>query len=194
MSESLPPAGVPKSGGGGPYIAGVVVLLGLIGGLVWYKSKGTDEPAPPPPPAPVVETTPIVQAPAPPPPPPPPVAEEPTAEPSVKANAGSGVSPCAGTCTGESSAALNTALRSAAGTAQSCYTRALRNTEVSGSMTVSVRVGPNGSVCGASISNDSVNSSEISSCVLGRFRGRSFPAPSGGCVQVNIPISFAIKK
>jgi hypothetical protein len=30
--------------------------------------------------------------------------------------------------------------------------------------------------------------------VLNRFRGRSFPAPTSGCVVVNIPISFAIKQ
>jgi hypothetical protein len=61
-------------------------------------------------------------------------------------------------------------------------------------MTVSVQVGSNGSVCSASIVSDSVNSNEISSCVLGRFRGRSFPSPQSGCVVVNIPINFTIKQ
>jgi hypothetical protein len=40
---------------------------------------------------------------------------------------------------------------------------------------------------------DSVHSNEITSCVLGRFIGMNFPAPSGGCVKVKIPISFTIK-
>jgi hypothetical protein len=61
-------------------------------------------------------------------------------------------------------------------------------------MTVSVQVGSSGAVCGASIANDSVNSGEISSCVLGRFRGRTFPPPESGCVVVNIPIAFTIKQ
>jgi hypothetical protein len=61
-------------------------------------------------------------------------------------------------------------------------------------MTVSVQVGPSGSVCNASLAADSVHSSEIASCVLNRFRGQSFPPPSGGCVTVNIPISFTIKQ
>ena len=60
-------------------------------------------------------------------------------------------------------------------------------------MTVRVQVGPSGSVCSASLTNDSVHSGEISSCVLGRFRGQSFPAP-GECATVDIPISFTIKQ
>jgi hypothetical protein len=39
-----------------------------------------------------------------------------------------------------------------------------------------------------------VHSNEVGSCVLSRFRGQNFPAPSGGCVTVNIPISFTIKQ
>ena len=65
---------------------------------------------------------------------------------------------------------------------------------MSGSLTVSVQVGANGAVCGASISNDSVGSREISQCVLGRFQGKTFPPPDGGCMTVNIPVSFTIKQ
>jgi hypothetical protein len=61
-------------------------------------------------------------------------------------------------------------------------------------MSVSVQVGSNGAVCGASITKDTVGSGEISSCVLGKFRGRSFPAPQSGCVVVNIPIKFEIQQ
>lgn len=200
MSESQPPPGVPKSGGSGPYIAGVVVLVALMGGLLWWRSQ-SNAPAP----APIVTTQPVVtQKPvdySPPPPPPPPVEDEPDAgadaaasAQSPKGSSGGGISPCSKCGDGQSSPALNTALRSTAQSAQGCYNRALRNSEVSGSMTVSVQVGQNGSVCGASIVSDSVHSGEISSCVLGRFRGRSFPAPQSGCVVVQIPISFAIKQ
>lgn len=198
MSESQPPSAIPQSGGNTPYIAGVVLLGALIGGLVWWKSK---DPAPPtPPPAPPVAATepPPIHMNAAPPPPPPIVEEEPDAGADAAASKtavkGAGPGPCSGKCVGESSPALNAALRTTAQSAQSCYNRALRGGEVSGSMTVSVQVGSNGAVCSASIGNDSVRSSEISSCVLGRFRGRSFPAPQSGCVVVNIPISFAIKQ
>jgi hypothetical protein len=61
-------------------------------------------------------------------------------------------------------------------------------------MTVSVQVGPSGQVCSASLSNDTVHSSEVASCVLGRFRGQTFPPPTGGCIVANIPISFTIKQ
>jgi hypothetical protein len=61
-------------------------------------------------------------------------------------------------------------------------------------MTVSVQVGLSGQVCNASLTNDSVHSNEITTCVLGRFRGQTFPPPTGGCVTVNIPISFTIKQ
>ena len=86
------------------------------------------------------------------------------------------------------------ALRAKAQSATGCYQRALRTSEVSGSMTVSVQVGPSGSVCSASIVNDSVHSAEVSTCVLSRFRGQTFPPPTEGCVTVGIPISFTIKQ
>ena len=133
-------------------------------------------------------------------PPPPPKLDEEDAgvdagAPPQKSGAGPvGPGPCSGTCTGQATGALQSALRSRAQSAQGCYNRALRTSEVSGSMTVSVQVGAGGQVCSASLANDSVHSNEISSCVLGRFRGQSFPPPSGGCVTVNIPISFTIKQ
>jgi hypothetical protein len=185
-----------KPGGSGPYIIGVVVLVLLIGGLVWWRSGSDDQPPPPitvqaPPP----NTVPDLVA-----PPPPPKIEEPDAGTDAggkvaSTGTGGGKGPCSGKCgDGKSSSALESALRSTAGSAQGCYNRALRTSEVSGSMTVSVQVGSSGAVCGASIANDSVNSGEISSCVLGRFRGRTFPPPESGCVVVNIPIAFTIKQ
>jgi outer membrane biosynthesis protein TonB len=134
------------------------------------------------------------------PPPPPKIEEEPDAgaKPAPKSSGGApgaaGAGPCGGKCTGEATSALQSALRSRAQSAQGCYNRALRTSEVSGSMTVSVQVGPSGQVCSASLANDSVHSAEIASCVLGRFRGQTFPPPSGGCVTANIPISFTIKQ
>jgi len=69
MSETTPP--VPKSGGSGPFILAAIVMLLLMGGLIYWKTKGSgtdtakveapkpsatveqqglDEPPPPPPP------------------------------------------------------------------------------------------------------------------------------------------------
>lgn len=198
MSESQPPKSstIPgHSGGSGPYAIGVVVLATLAIGLVMWKKGGE------PPPQTVATATATTTAPpqfvnAPPPPPPleelPDAAADAAPAPSV---APVGKSPCSGKCgDGKSSAGLQSALSSTAQSARGCYQRALRNSEVSGGLTVSVQVGPNGQVCGASITNDTVGSSEISSCVLSRFRGRTFPAPEAGCVIVNIPITFTIKQ
>jgi len=185
-----------------PYVVGTVVLALLGVGLFVWKSKQA-EPTATPETAQVATTTATATEPKPllhAPPPPPPVEEEPAPSAntptSVKAAnpTPAGPGPCGGTCQGTAPAALSSALRGTAQSAQGCYNRALRTSEASGSMTVSVRVGPNGSVCSAQLVNDTVGSSEISSCVLGRFRGKTFPPPSGGCVTVNIPISFAIKQ
>jgi TonB family protein len=209
-SQPPPSTNIPgKQGSPAPYVIGIVLLVAGAIGLFCWKSKQ---------PPPTVTTTQSagvtasVSAPPPPPqmqfaPPPPPPIDEPDAgsdagaKPVAKGPAGAGTGtggpvapgPC-GKCEGQSNGALNSALTGKARSAQGCYNRALRTSEVSGSMTVSVQVSATGAVCGASLANDSVHSSEVASCVLGRFRGQSFPPPTGGCVTVNIPISFTIKQ
>lgn len=200
MPASTPPPSsqIPgKSGGSGPYIAGVLVLAVLLGGLILWRIRSSDPPPAPPPIVSVQKTSepPVPQFS----PPPPPKIEEvdagaEDAGPKTAGKPGGGAGPCSGKCNGAASAALQSALRGTAQSAQGCYNRALRTSAVSGSLTVSVQVGANGAVCGASISNDSVGSREISQCVLGRFQGKTFPPPDGGCMTVNIPVSFTIKQ
>lgn len=204
-SEPPPSQAIPTKSGSGPYLVGIVVLLGLaIGLVVWKRGSGQNTTpqaasvsvavAPPPPPPPQFQYAP---------PPPPKIEEEPDAgapeppKPIAKgtaAPAATATGPCSGKCDGQSSPALNSALRATAQSAQGCYNRALRNSEVSGTMTVAVQVGPSGSVCSASLANDTVHSNEIASCVLGRFRGKSFPPPQGGCSTLQIPITFSIRQ
>jgi hypothetical protein len=205
VSASLPPSSqqIPgKSGSAGLYLLGIAVLAALMGGLLYWKLR--PEPAPPPTPvaAAPVESKPVEPAPLFAPPPPPPVEEVPDAgkEP-PKGNGGASSpgttakGPCSVKCgDGESSPALLSAINAAASSARGCYNRALRTSEVSGKMTVSVQVASTGAVCNASIANDTVGSNEIASCVLGRFRGRTLPAPRSGCVVVNVPINFTIKQ
>ena len=67
MSDSQPPAGVPKSGGSLPYILGFLVFALMVGGLVWWKMKQpTPQPVAIPKPPPTQEEVPVN---APPPPP-----------------------------------------------------------------------------------------------------------------------------
>ncbi len=188
-----------KSSGVGLYVAGIGVMAAAIIGLLVWRSRATPAPVPPPPTATVTQTA---AAPPPPqfaPPPPPKIEVEP--EPTATATAGGvgakggsgGPNPC-GKCEGEGNSALSSAIQSAAAGARGCYNRALQKGEVSGRMNVSVTVGSGGQVCGASISNDTVGSPQVSSCVLARFQGRSFPPPTKGCLVVNVPINFTIKQ
>lgn len=198
MSESTAPQ---KSSGGGVYLIGMVVLLAAIGGIVWFVKSSDTPPASsvakiePKPPEPVNNT--------PPPPPPPKLEDLPDAgddagtdagkgDVKVSSGSGGGTGTCSKCTEGVSSAALNSKVQGLAGSAQGCYNRALRNSAASGKIVVSVQVGSNGSVCSAGITQDTVGSSEISQCVLGRFRNVSLPPPEKGCVTLNVPISFKI--
>jgi TonB family protein len=178
------------------YLLFALLLLGGAVGL-WMLTR---KPPPPPPTEPSVAE---VKPPepqlntAPPPPPPPEEVEEDAgtdAGPTKKVASGGPGGSCSKCGEGKPSAALNSAIRNAAGAAQGCYRRALRQSAASGSMTVSVQVGSGGNVCGASIVNDSVGSPEISNCVINRFRGGNFPKPESGCVVVNVPINFKIQE
>ena len=199
MSEEEHP--IPgKSSGVGVYVAGIGVMAAAIIALLVWRSRSTPPPAPPPPPPTATQT-----AAAPPPmfaPPPPPKIEtdpEPTA--TATASGGSpggtgagGPNPCGKCGSGEGSSALSSAIQSAAGGARGCYNRALQKGAVEGRMNVSVQVGSGGQVCSAAITSDTVGSPQVSSCVLSRFQGRSFPPPAKGCVVVNVPINFTIKQ
>jgi hypothetical protein len=66
----------------------------------------------------------------------------------------------------------------------------LVNSALQGKMMVSIRVDPQGNVCGTSVSQDALHSNEVTNCVLGKFRAARFPAPTGGCVEVQVPLSF----
>lgn len=187
-----------KSSGVGLYVAGIGVMAAAIVGLLVWRSRATPQPTPPPPVTATATQTQVAPPPQFAPPPPPKIEVEP--EPTATANSGgsgkpgaSGPNPC-GKCEGEGNSALSSAIQSAAAGARGCYNRALQKGEVSGRMNVSVTVGSGGQVCGAAITSDTVGSPQVSSCVLSRFQGRSFPPPTKGCLVVNVPINFTIKQ
>lgn len=190
------PSRLPTSGSSGtPYIIASAVLVVLIAAVVWFKFIRTEPAAAPPvvlPSAPVK----TVAAPAFDLPPPPPA--EVDAGPDADTDGGKRLAGgptgglCNSQCAGTDNPALSSALRAAAGSARGCYERALRtNSMLQGRLKIAVRVAHNGTVCSASLVEDTLHSAEVSSCVLGLFRGKPFPAPSGGsCVDVTIPVSF----
>jgi outer membrane biosynthesis protein TonB len=181
-------------------VFGIVALAGIIAVLiVWKRGEGA-------PPAQTVPAAPQSAAPEPSnlphfsPPPPPPVEEDAgtTADagaPKTTRPSGDGAlaTPCTACGKGESSGELNARITGTAGLARGCYQRALRAGGAEGSITVSVSVGNDGSVCGASVVSDTLGSAEIRQCVLSKFRGQAYPKPKRGCVVINVPINFKMK-
>lgn len=197
MAETNPP--LPKSGGSGPIIIAAVFMLLLIGGLIFWKVTGSGET---PTPQPTVAAAPSAPPPTldepPPPPPPPPVVEADAGKPDDKGPKKavvSGGSPCAKVCEGTATAALQSALSGRAGQSRSCYEKALSsNATLEGTLTVGVKVGPGGQVCGARVVNDGLHDPGVSNCVIARFMSATFPAPQGGCAEVNVPLRFMPKR
>ncbi|MFO0551309.1 MAG: AgmX/PglI C-terminal domain-containing protein [Polyangiaceae bacterium] len=209
MVDSVPPP--ENKSGAGLYIVGALLLAGGIAAIVFYTSK-SDAPVPTPT-AVATQDGQEPRGPAPPPPPPPkPTTAEPTPSASTSASASSSAIASAGPATGpgpavgglgpcdkcgapgtKASDALTSALSQAAGSARGCYNKAIQKSAASGRMKVLVTVGANGSVCGVSIGEDTVGNPEVSSCVLNRFQGKSFPKPEQGCVTIGIPVSFTVK-
>jgi len=190
QSTTPPP---PKSHGGGAFIGAVIVMLLAMGGLLYWKFGGKEEPPPAPLPVPSAAPAHVFEEPPPPPPPPEPDAGKKDA-PTAKKRAYSGSGGCSGACKGDAPAALRSALSGTAGSARGCYERALRqNSTLQGKLVVAVRIGPGGGPCGASLASDTLGDPAVTSCVLQKFRAGTFPAPVGGCVDVQVPISFMPK-
>jgi hypothetical protein len=188
---SMPPP--PKHHGGGAFIGAVILMLFAMGGLLYWKFKGTNEPTAAPSALATAPTAHFDEAPPPPPP------EEPDAgkkdSPTKKRLvASSGPSPCGGVCKGDAPAALRVALSGAASSVRGCYERALRqNQMLQGKLVVAVKIGQHGNACGANLASDTLGDPSVASCVLQKFRAGTFPAPIGGCVDVAVPISFMPK-
>lgn len=192
MSTSLPP--VAKKDSAGRRVAVIAALLvALVGGFMVWKATQKPAPPPPPPPKPTAVAPPAPVEPPPPPPeeapaPPPPEVAKP--EPTKPATPRKDTF-CEGECTGTETPELLSALRARAGQARSCYERALtHNSSLSGSVVLSVRVSPSGTACSASMAKDTLGDPAVTNCVLQRFRSGKFPKPSGGCVDIALPINF----
>ena len=197
MSDSTHPA-LPHKGNGGLIAVGVILLLGAGGALVWKSQSKKAEPEL----EEITQLAPVAKEPPAPrlanaPPPPPPEEEEEEKE-KPKAQAGKtkakGTPGCSGACNGKASAALRSALGARGAMARTCYNAALRrNPNLTGKMTMNVRISPTGSVCSASVSNNTLGDPSVASCAISKFRSSKFPAPSGGCVNTAVPLNFTKK-
>ena len=211
MTESIP--GIPKRKSPRP----LSVILGLLtlasAALVYLKLN--QEPSIPERSSPILSLEPSEQEPQlaflPPPPPPPraaegnskerkiktsapPKAASPQGDAILKAATVASAQPCAKVCTGSASDVLKAALRSRGAQARACYQNALRqNPQLSGSMKVNLQINPDGSACGASLTDDTLSDSGVRSCVLSRFKAPSYPTPEGGCVSIQIPLNFSAR-
>src|SRR4051794_36098515 len=105
MPETSPPSISPPTtnGGGAVYVVVVILLVAAIGGLVFWKLKGSNQSTAQVNPLPQIPTQPALPEP----PPPPPPVEEAIATPDsgvVKAVTGGAYNACNGKCSGSASA------------------------------------------------------------------------------------------
>ncbi len=186
-----------RSGNGVLIGLGVVVLLGTAGGILWWVSKRDNTPLPPTTVAATASTS-ATAAPEPtldlPP--------LPTAEPDTGVDTGvdaaqqtgsrvaMGGGGCGGTCNGSVPTELRNYISGRGAAAKLCYRAALESQEgLAGEISVSLRIGPDGSLCSASIVSDSVGNAQLASCVKQKMQA-TYPAPKGGCVDQRVTISF----
>jgi hypothetical protein len=196
MSSKAPPLSTtpppPPGGGSGKYLA-VVVLLGLgLAALLFWKSCGSSSSAGPIAVTPVTSSTPSALPAIADDIPPPPVIEDSGTEThtphSFSGGNGCEQKSCSGTVTSD----LETALAFRAKQAHRCYDSALaQDTTLQGHVKISVRVGYNGAVCGASVASNDLANSNVANCIANMFRGSGhFPTPKGGCVNTDVPIAL----
>jgi hypothetical protein len=194
-SSSLPPAGVPDSSGNAKYAIVAVVLLLAAGGLYAWRTLG-ERGSPPPLPT-IANATPSLQQPPVNPkiediPLPPPVEEKPEAGPGGPRVVYVPSGACDGKCTGTATPELESALQVRAAQARRCYNQALASdSSLRGHVSIAVRIGPTGSVCSANVAANDMGSPVVANCAANMLRSSAgYPAPRGGCVEANVPLSF----
>lgn len=188
VTESTPPP--PESGGSRYAIIGILLLLGAIG--VYFLMSGDGDP---PPVAAVVDAgvvqrtvmEPLLDIPD----------EEPDAGPqdagTVEEPTKTSMRPaqpreCNGELTQQQILAVVGPARSQV---RQCYERRLKvNNVLQGTVNVAVLVDRDGSIDQMRVGG-SLRDNEVFTCVRRIVEGWRFPAPSGGCVQVNVPFALS---
>jgi hypothetical protein len=203
MSTQSPPSKPPSSllpppdSGSGKYLVVILLLGGGMAGLFFWRRSQADatQPLPSPSASAAIEAA---RAPhvdpidIPPPPPPPPDASPEKVPPKVTSGGGGGDGCGQTTCNGSASADLQSALAFRAKTAHKCYDEALsQDSTLKGQVVISVRVSGNGTVCASSVVSSDIPNPSVAACIANRFRqGARLPSPTGGCVEVNVPMKL----
>ena len=186
------PAGVPPSGNG-KFIVLALLLFCVIGGLVYWKLTqkppepivlGPPDAGPPPRPSKNIDDD------IPPPPPTEDAGPDAGKKPVIVGFTGNQCD--VKRCSGATNSDIESALAFRAKQAHRCYDNALaQDPTLRGKVSIAVRIGANGQACSAGVaSNELTSAPSVANCVTGYFRGQAFPSPRGGCIDVNIPISF----
>jgi len=98
---------------------------------------------------------------------------------------------CVGPCNGKPTNELLRVARTNALEARRCYNHALANDPaLSGAATVRLALDDTGAVCSASIVTHTFPDETVPECVRLRLAALKYPPPEGGCIEVNVPISF----
>lgn len=186
--DSKAPQGVP-SGGNGKYVLLALLLLGAIGIIAYWKLSQTP---PPPPKPPVFDAGPPPSAKKDDDVPLPPPVEDAGVDAGKKVTVTNAGTQCdVKKCSGTTGSDLETTLAFRAKQAHRCYDNALaQDPTLRGKMSIAVRIGANGSVCSVGVASNDMGSPNVANCVANYFRSGGFPAPKGGCADVNIPINF----
>lgn len=97
---------------------------------------------------------------------------------------------CLGKCRGSAPPELSSALQVRAAASRRCYNEVLRSDpKVTGKMRVRVRVGADGTACSTDVVASDMPTT-MDECARGMLGKGPYPAPSGGCIDAEVPMSF----
>jgi hypothetical protein len=97
-------------------------------------------------------------------------------------------------CRGEPTSGTERELVSRAEQVQGCYDALLRRDRSrQGRVVIGLRIRPNGEIAAVGLVKDELRDPDFETCVLERFSLPFGNPPSGGCLQVEVPIRFAPK-
>ena len=76
-----------------------------------------------------------------------------------------------------------------------CYTNGLNSDpNMSGKVTLTARIGPNGEVQSVSVSTSGTISGDVAQCIANRLRSAQFDPPEGGTATISIPVTLIPQK